>query len=31
VLDLRDGVYFALLVVFGLTLNALVVEARRWK
>lgn len=31
VLDLRDAVYFALLVIFGLTLNALVVEARRWK
>ncbi len=31
VLDLRDAVYFALLVALGLILNALVVEGRRWR
>lgn len=31
VLDLRDVVYFALLVLFGLTVNGIVVERRRWR
>lgn len=30
VFDLRDVVYFGLLVVFGLNLNVLLVEKRRW-
>lgn len=31
VFDLRDVVYFALLVVFGLYMNVVVVERRRWR
>lgn len=31
VLDLRDVIYFLLLVVFGLTSGGLVVEGRRWR
>jgi ABC-2 type transport system permease protein len=31
VVDARDGVYFALLVVFGLVLNVVAVERRRWR
>jgi hypothetical protein len=31
VFDLRDLVYFALLVGFGLYLNVVVVERRRWR
>lgn len=31
VLDLRDLVYFALLVAFGLTASGLLVERRRWR
>ena len=31
VIDLRDGVYFALLVVFGLGLSGIVVGERRWR
>ena len=31
VLDLRDVIYFFLLVVFGLTSGGLVVEGRRWR
>ncbi|MEZ6013665.1 MAG: ABC transporter permease subunit [Planctomycetota bacterium] len=31
VVDARDGVYFALFIVFGLTLNVVAVERRRWR
>ena len=31
VLDLRDVVYFVLLAAFGLALNGMVVEGRRWR
>ncbi len=31
VFDLRDVVYFGLLVAFGLYLNVVVVERRRWR
>lgn len=31
VVDVRDGIYFALFVVFGLVLNVVAVERRRWR
>jgi hypothetical protein len=31
VLDARDAVYFALFVLFGLVLNVVAVERRRWR